>query len=69
MPIPTYGAAPLSKMFALVRILQVVAMIVIIGITSNFVSMIVSTGIEPPKEFVGTLSVVCTCSDNKTGRY
>jgi hypothetical protein len=58
MPIPSYGAAPLSKMFCVVRIMQVISMIIIIGITSNFVSMIVSTGIEPPKEFVGTLSVV-----------
>jgi hypothetical protein len=33
-------------------------MIVVIGITSNFVQMIVTTGVEPPKEFVGTLSVV-----------
>ncbi|KAF2018012.1 hypothetical protein BU24DRAFT_421038 [Aaosphaeria arxii CBS 175.79] len=57
--IPSYGAAPLSKLFCLTRVLQVVAMIVIIGITSNFVDLIVSTGVEPPKEFVGTLSVTC----------
>ena len=50
---------PLSKMFCLVRILQVVSMIIIIGIASNFVQMIVSTGTEPPQEVVGTLSVVC----------
>ncbi|KAF2197083.1 hypothetical protein GQ43DRAFT_381810 [Delitschia confertaspora ATCC 74209] len=59
MPVPAYGAMPLSKTFLLVRILQVISMIVIIGITSNFVSLIVSTGVEPPKEFVGTLSVTC----------
>ena len=59
MPIPTYGAAPLSQTFLLVRIMQVISMITIVGMTANFVSEIVSAGIEPPKEFVGTLSVVC----------
>lgn len=59
MPIPTYGAAPLSQTFLLVRIMQVISMITIVGMTANFVSEIVSTGIEPPKEFVGTLSVTC----------
>jgi len=59
MPIPTYGAAPLSQTFLLVRIMQVISMITIVGMTANFVSEIVSTGIEPPKEFVGTLSVAC----------
>lgn len=33
-------------------------MVVVIGVCSNFVQMIVVTGAEPPKEFVGTLSVV-----------
>ncbi|KAH7377299.1 hypothetical protein BKA66DRAFT_533733 [Pyrenochaeta sp. MPI-SDFR-AT-0127] len=59
MPIPSYGAMPLSKMFLLVRVLQAICMIIVIGITSNFVQMIVTTGVEPPKEFVGTLSVTC----------
>lgn len=58
MSIPSYGAMPLSKMFLLVRILQALCMIIVIGICSNFVQMIVVTGAEPPKEFVGTLSVV-----------
>jgi hypothetical protein len=58
MPVPSYGAMPLSKMFLLVRVLQALAMMIVIGITSNFVQMIVTTGVEPPKEFVGTLSVV-----------
>jgi hypothetical protein len=49
---------PLSKMFLGVRVLQAISMIIVIGITSNFVQMIVTTGVEPPKEFVGTLSVV-----------
>jgi hypothetical protein len=50
---------PLSKMFLGVRVLQAICMIIVIGITSNFVQMIVTTGVEPPKEFVGTLSVTC----------
>ncbi|KAF1846296.1 uncharacterized protein K460DRAFT_386585 [Cucurbitaria berberidis CBS 394.84] len=59
MPVPSYGAMPLSKMFLMVRVLQAICMIIVIGITSNFVQMIVTTGVEPPKEFVGTLSVTC----------
>ncbi|KAF2124554.1 hypothetical protein P153DRAFT_379621 [Dothidotthia symphoricarpi CBS 119687] len=57
--VPSYGAMPLSKMFLLVRILQAIAMIVVIGIASNFINMILIMGVEPPKEFVGTLSVTC----------
>lgn len=59
MPVPSYNAMPLSKMFLAVRVLQAISMIVVIGICSNFVQMIVTTGVEPPKEFVGTLSVTC----------
>ncbi|KAF2027764.1 hypothetical protein EK21DRAFT_102340 [Setomelanomma holmii] len=59
MPVPSYGAMPLSKMFLAVRVLQAICMIIVIGITSNFVQMIVTTGVEPPKEFVGTLCVTC----------
>lgn len=58
MPVPSYGAMPLSKMFLLVRILQALAMIIVIGICANFVQMIVVTGVAPPPEFIGTLSVV-----------
>ncbi|KAJ4332279.1 hypothetical protein N0V87_008517 [Didymella glomerata] len=59
MPVPSYGAMPLSKMFLLVRILQALCMVIVIGICSNFVQMINVMGAEPPKEFVGTLSVTC----------
>lgn len=59
MPIPTYNAKPLSMMLLAARVLQAISMILVIGISSNFVQMIVTTGVEPPKEFVGTLSVVC----------
>ena len=60
MPMPSYGAAPLSKTFVLVRMMQVISMIAIVGMTANFVSEIVASGVEPPKEIVGTLSVVRT---------
>lgn len=46
-------------MFLLVRLLQAICMFIVIGITSNFVQMIVTTGVNPPQEFVGTLSVTC----------
>lgn len=59
MPVPTYNAKPLSMMLLGARILQAICMVIVIGICSNFVQMIVTTGVEPPKEFVGTLSVVC----------
>lgn len=59
MPVPTYGAAPLSKFFLLTRILELVCMIGIVGITANFVDQIVSSNVEPPQEVVGTLSVTC----------
>ncbi|KAF2708040.1 hypothetical protein K504DRAFT_534722 [Pleomassaria siparia CBS 279.74] len=59
MPVPSYGAAPISNTFLFVRSLQVISMIIIIGMASNFVSLIVNSGIEAPKEFVGTLSVTC----------
>jgi len=67
MPVPSYGAMPLSKMFLAVRVLQAICMIIVIGITSNFVQMIVTTGVEPPKEFVGTLSVVSSPSILRIG--
>ncbi|KAK5006986.1 hypothetical protein LTR28_005813 [Elasticomyces elasticus] len=57
MQIPSYGAAPLSAIFLIVRVLSFLSMVIIVGITANFVSEIVSTNIEPPKEIVGTLSV------------
>ncbi|KAF2138256.1 uncharacterized protein K452DRAFT_234698 [Aplosporella prunicola CBS 121167] len=59
MPVPAYGAAPLSKTFALVRLLEVVSMIIVVGIAANFVNDIVTSGISPPKEVVGTLTVTC----------
>lgn len=59
MPVPEYGALPLAKTFLYVRGLSLIAMVGIVGMTANFVSEIVSTGVSPPEEIVGTLSVVC----------
>lgn len=59
MPVPSYNAMPLSKMFLGARVLQALSMLIVIAICSNFVQMIVTTGAEPPQEFVGTLSVAC----------
>lgn len=60
MPIPDYGAAPLAKTFMLMRGLELFAMVCIVGLTANFVSEIVSTNVDPPREIVGTLVIVST---------
>ena len=58
MPIPDYGAAPLAKTFMLVRGLSLLAMVCVVGLTANFVSEIVSTNVDAPREIVGTLTIV-----------
>jgi hypothetical protein len=60
MPVPDYGAAPLAKTFVLVRVLSLISMIAIVGMTSNFVAQIVASHISPPREIVATLSIVRT---------
>ncbi|QIW99582.1 hypothetical protein AMS68_005100 [Peltaster fructicola] len=62
MAIPEYGAAPLAKTFVLLRCLALVAMVSIVGMTANFVSEIVGSNIDPPKEVIGTLIVTCTAA-------
>ncbi|PPJ51403.1 hypothetical protein CBER1_08554 [Cercospora berteroae] len=59
MLVPEYGAAPLAKTFVLVRGLSLISMVAIVGMTANFVSQIVSSNVEPPKEIVGTLVITC----------
>ncbi|KXL49321.1 hypothetical protein M433DRAFT_72567 [Acidomyces richmondensis BFW] len=59
MPLPDYGAAPLAKTFMLARGLSLTAMICIVGLTANFVSEIVSSNVDPPREIVGTLTITC----------
>ena len=58
MPLPSYGAAPLAKFFLLVRGLQLITFIIIVGITANFVAEIIAQGYPTCKEIVGTLTVV-----------
>lgn len=58
MAIPDYGAAPLAKTFMLMRALSLLAMVCVVGLTANFVSEIVSTNVDPPREIVGTLVIV-----------
>ena len=64
MAIPDYGAAPLAKFFLLVRGLQLIAFICMVGITANFVAEIVSSGYPACKEIIGTLTVVCAPLDS-----
>ena len=58
MPVPSYGAAPLSKFFLITRVIELISMIIIVGVTANFVSEIVGGNIDPPQEVVAVLSVV-----------
>lgn len=57
MPGPAYGALGLT--FQAVRLLEVICLITIIGLTSNFISEIISANLVPASELIGTLSVVC----------
>ncbi|KAL9052286.1 MAG: hypothetical protein Q9162_005488 [Coniocarpon cinnabarinum] len=59
MPLPSYGAPPLAKFFLIVRAFQLLAFIIIVGITANFVSEIVDSGYPVCREIVGTLTVTC----------
>ncbi|KAI9753431.1 MAG: hypothetical protein M1815_006224 [Lichina confinis] len=54
---PNHGALGLS--FTVVRALEFVSLVSIIGITANFISEIVGANAVPPSVLVGTLSVVC----------
>jgi hypothetical protein len=57
MPGPAYGALGLT--FQAVRLMEIICLITIIGLTANFVSEIISTNLTPAPELIGTLSVVC----------
>jgi hypothetical protein len=56
MPAPQYGA--LGMTFTVVRGLQAVSLIAIIGMAANFIAMMVSNNTTPPNVLIGTLSVV-----------
>jgi hypothetical protein len=51
-----YGA--LGATFYISRLFQACSLIAIIGMTANFVSVIVSTNATPPNIVIGTISVV-----------
>jgi hypothetical protein len=52
------SSAPLARTFLISRGLSVVAMVSIVGMTAHFVSQLVASNIDPPREIVGTLAVV-----------
>jgi hypothetical protein len=52
------SSAPLAKTFLISRGLSIVAMVSIVGLTAHFVSQLVDSNIDPPREIVGTLTVV-----------
>ncbi len=54
---PDYGA--LGGTFKIVRILQVISLLSIIGMAANLISGMVSLNYTPSDVVVGTLSVVC----------
>lgn len=56
MPLPNHGA--LGTAFTVMRGLQTVSLIAIIGMTANFISDMVESHHTPPNVLVGTLSVV-----------
>ena len=51
------SSTPLARTFLISRGLSVVAMVSIVGMTAHFVSQLVSSNIDPPREIVGTLAV------------
>jgi hypothetical protein len=57
---PEYGA--LGGTFKIVRVLQVISLISIIGMAANLISGMVSQSYRPSDVVVGTLSVVCLVS-------
>ncbi|KAG9235993.1 hypothetical protein BJ875DRAFT_439812 [Amylocarpus encephaloides] len=54
---PNFGA--LGATFTVVRAMQIVCLISIIGMTANFVSEMVAAEQKPPQVIIGTLSVTC----------
>ena len=56
---PNHGA--LAATFKIVRVLQAICLIAIIGMTANFIAEMVGENTTPPSVLIGTLSVVRTC--------
>jgi len=57
MAIPTYGAAPIAVTFLACRALQLTFLIVIIGMTANFINSMVMADHDPSPEIVGALTI------------
>jgi len=62
---PRYGA--LGATFQLARLFQVVSLIPVIGMTSKFISSIISNNATPPNILIGTISVVSSTYINPLG--
>jgi hypothetical protein len=58
MQIPSYGAAPISATFLGARALQLTFLVVLIGLTANFVNGMVMQNHDPSREIVGALVIV-----------
>lgn len=48
----------LAATFKIVRVLQAICLVAIIGMTSNFIAEMISQNTTPPNILIGTLSVV-----------
>jgi len=57
MPGPQFGA--LGASFTVVRAMQAICLISIIGMTANFIAELVASNQSPPHVLIGTLSVTC----------
>jgi hypothetical protein len=55
-----FGA--LGATFTVVRAMEAICLISVIGMTANFISEMVTAKQSPPNVIIGTLSVVCPSS-------
>jgi hypothetical protein len=67
MPAPNYGA--LGMTFTVMRGMQAVCLISIIGMTSNFIAEMNAADNAPPSVLVGTLGVVSTLQHQAIPKY
>lgn len=59
MPVPNLGV--LGMTYTVMRGMQIVSLISIIGMTANFISEMVNADTVPPKILIATLSIVSPC--------
>jgi len=57
MPIPSYGAPPLSATFLCVRVMQVIGLIIMLGLAGNAINQMAMQNFNPSQEIVGTISI------------